>query len=464
MSEFKYACPVCGQHISCDSSQSGTVMECPTCFQKITVPQAPSDAGQKFILTGSKVTDRKIPLLADTGGAIVGKPKAPLATGLLVFVLLAAAGAGVYFFLVKPPAVGPSGAGTSSVSSWSALNVGDVDVGGSMTRTKAAVTLSGSGADIWHKSDAFYFVFKSVEGNGSLAAQVLGVQNTDEWAKGGVMIRATTNADSMFALASVRADGQAQLIWRSAKGAEAQASDLAGGPGYPKWVKIVRKGSLFSAYYNLDGGDTWLPLGEPQNIKMPHETQIGLAVCSHQAGALCAAQFSMVDLMTETKIGPRPGSGQVEEPAAPPASDTNWMLNLDGVTNISQAPVAGRIHGRNFLCHHATLQGGTLSLRGADGLGVAISFHGAPTESLAGQTINVSTNADKAARVTLYWKDGDQSQREKCDSGYALRLEFGPLAGNRISGKIHLCLPDNLKSYALGTFVAEIRQPKARRR
>jgi DNA-directed RNA polymerase subunit RPC12/RpoP len=42
MSEFKYACPVCGQHMKCDSSQSGTVMECPTCFQKITAPQAPA--------------------------------------------------------------------------------------------------------------------------------------------------------------------------------------------------------------------------------------------------------------------------------------------------------------------------------------------------------------------------------------------------------------------------------------
>jgi len=51
MSEFKYACPVCGQHIRCDSSQAGSVMECPTCFQKITVPQAPASEEQKLILT-----------------------------------------------------------------------------------------------------------------------------------------------------------------------------------------------------------------------------------------------------------------------------------------------------------------------------------------------------------------------------------------------------------------------------
>jgi DNA-directed RNA polymerase subunit RPC12/RpoP len=58
MSEFKYACPVCGQHIKCDSSQTGSTMVCPTCFQKIIVPQAPASDDQKLILTGIKVGDR----------------------------------------------------------------------------------------------------------------------------------------------------------------------------------------------------------------------------------------------------------------------------------------------------------------------------------------------------------------------------------------------------------------------
>jgi DNA-directed RNA polymerase subunit RPC12/RpoP len=59
MSEFKYACPVCGQHMMCDVSQAGSVMQCPTCFQKITAPQAPA-AGSKFILTGTQVSEKKI--------------------------------------------------------------------------------------------------------------------------------------------------------------------------------------------------------------------------------------------------------------------------------------------------------------------------------------------------------------------------------------------------------------------
>ncbi len=62
MSEFKYACPVCGQHIKCDSTQAGTTMECPTCFQKIVVPQAPASDNQKFILHGTKVgAERPVP-------------------------------------------------------------------------------------------------------------------------------------------------------------------------------------------------------------------------------------------------------------------------------------------------------------------------------------------------------------------------------------------------------------------
>ena len=71
MSEFKYACPVCGQHIKCDSSQTGTVMDCPTCFQKIVVPQAPADADPKFILTGTQYVEKKAP---DTSVMAAGSP------------------------------------------------------------------------------------------------------------------------------------------------------------------------------------------------------------------------------------------------------------------------------------------------------------------------------------------------------------------------------------------------------
>src|SRR5512143_3766686 len=55
MSEFKFACPVCGQHITADASTTGGQIDCPTCFQKIVVPQAPASPDTKLILSAAQV-------------------------------------------------------------------------------------------------------------------------------------------------------------------------------------------------------------------------------------------------------------------------------------------------------------------------------------------------------------------------------------------------------------------------
>ena len=95
MSEFKYACPVCGQHIKCDSSQTGSTMVCPTCFQKIIVPQAPATDDQKFILSGSQVGDR--PPVKDpeanpyAATQVKGFPGAVVVMLILLFIGVAAA-------------------------------------------------------------------------------------------------------------------------------------------------------------------------------------------------------------------------------------------------------------------------------------------------------------------------------------------------------------------------------------
>jgi hypothetical protein len=99
MSEFKYACPVCGQHIKCDSSQAGTVMTCPTCFQQITVPSAPATEDQKFIITGTKVgNERPIPR------AIEPAPTVPATTGFsgtavvaIILVFICGVAAAIYY-------------------------------------------------------------------------------------------------------------------------------------------------------------------------------------------------------------------------------------------------------------------------------------------------------------------------------------------------------------------------------
>ena len=120
MSEFKFACPVCGQHMICDASRGGSVMECPTCFQKILAPQA-SLANAKLILTGIKVSEKKIPARGD-GGTENNFPTALLTSALVVALLV---GAAMFVFRKQifdnaPPvsAVRVNAAPTASDTNW----------------------------------------------------------------------------------------------------------------------------------------------------------------------------------------------------------------------------------------------------------------------------------------------------------------------------------------------------------
>jgi len=290
MSEFKYACPVCGQHIKCDSSQAGSQMECPTCFQKITVPQAPSIAGQKFIITGTKVGERPAPNIPEDRVVAAAGKKFPIAAVIILLALVCAAGAAVVAFRGK--------------------------------------------------------IFKSAGGGAP----------TNEIASGSVE--------------------------------------------------------------------------QPAPARNPTPTR------------------------------PRPA------PAAPPANDTNWTLKLNAEA-IPDSTAAGRIHGQDFIVERASLQNGTLTLRsgtrGAVTFGVLINFGSAQPQTLAGQSLNITTNTPTAARITLIWQDGGKTARQNLDGGYAMRLNFGQVSGARISGKIYFCAPDETKSYVAGTFNADIRTPRPTR-
>jgi DNA-directed RNA polymerase subunit RPC12/RpoP len=146
---------------------------------------------------------------------------------------------------------------------------------------------------------------------------------------------------------------------------------------------------------------------------------------------------------------------------APPANDTNWTLNLNGMA-IPDSTAAGRIKGRDFICQHAYFSGGYLSLHDEDS-SYSINFSGAAAEALAGKSLNVMTNAPQAAHISLRWKDGDQNMRESFTNDYAMLLDFDSVTSGRISGKIYLCTSDEQKSYVAGTFTAEIRKGKPKK-
>ena len=101
MSEFKFACPVCGQHITADSSTSGGQLECPTCFQKIVVPQAPTSQDSKFILSASQVAKPR-PVSAEAASQLgplqTSSSRSSVPATIALVVLVCAAGAALFVF------------------------------------------------------------------------------------------------------------------------------------------------------------------------------------------------------------------------------------------------------------------------------------------------------------------------------------------------------------------------------
>ena len=285
MSEFKFACPVCGQHMQCDSSQGGSVMECPTCFQKITAPQAPSSDEQKFIITGTKKGDRPASTIPETAAnftpAKKGFPGALVV--VIIFILIGAAVAFVY-------------RGT---------------------------------------------IFKSAN-------------------------PPVTPANSLLPSTAVVS------------------------PSTPFPVVMVPAG---------------LPL---------------------------------------------------------PAGTEYWTLNVNAV-GTPEVPAGGKVHGKFFTGQKMVLNADGLTIRTASfppEAGITVYLRPDPIESLFGKSIAFETNTPGAPPVFLRWKDAQGHAAQHAETGYAMRIEFGQPAGDTISGKIYLCTPDEMKSYVVGRFNAEIVKPK----
>ncbi|MGB2864429.1 MAG: discoidin domain-containing protein, partial [Sedimentisphaerales bacterium] len=177
---------------------------------------------------------------------------------------------------------------------------------GSFTEAPAGTyTMTASGADIWNQADEFHYAFKMLTGPGSIIARVESVEQTDDWAKAGVMIRETLDAGSKFAavyITPTNTDGSATngCRFQTRKDADAGAtsdSDVATSEETaivaPYWVKLERDvAGNFRGYYSSNGA-TWQSMAwNPQSISMSLNVYVGLALTSHDTGATCQAKFS----------------------------------------------------------------------------------------------------------------------------------------------------------------------------
>jgi|GEM_PF-190187 len=173
---------------------------------------------------------------------------------------------------------------------------------GFIERSSGDIVMSAAGADIFGTADQFRFVYKPLTGNATITAQVWSMDNTHAWAKAGVMIRESLNADAKHAMLVVT-PGNGVSFQRRTLASDASAFNAVAGIQTPQWLKLTRTGDVFTAQYSPDGS-VWQDVTATDeagnridvSIPMSGAVYIGLALTSHNVDTLTVGQFTDISV------------------------------------------------------------------------------------------------------------------------------------------------------------------------
>src|SRR5207237_5085329 len=165
--------------------------------------------------------------------------------------------------------------------------------------------------------------------------------NSNTCAKAAVMLRQSSDANSAYYAAFVTPGNGIVVQYRASAGATAQwPARLSGTP--PTYLQVGRVGSTFTAYTSSDGV-TWTAIpGSTVTLSISGSILQGLAVTSHNPGALSTVTIDTVNINT-TPPPPPP-------PPPPPACPSGWSC-----ADVGSPALAGS----------QSLNAGTWTVRGA---------------------------------------------------------------------------------------------------
>jgi hypothetical protein len=169
----------------------------------------------------------------------------------------------------------------------------------------SAYAILTSGADMWQDGggafDEYGTIYHddAIAGSGTVTARVTHVDNTNSWAKAGVVVRndlTGAGASAGYAVMVVTPGNGVAFQWDSDGNGYLDSSSGAGGIQAPAWVRLVRAGAEASGYYSTNGVD-WIKVGPTVNLAGIAATQdAGLIATSHAPGATGQYSFSDVSV------------------------------------------------------------------------------------------------------------------------------------------------------------------------
>ena len=234
---------------------------------------------------------------------------------------------------------------SQSGGDWQNQDIGDVGYTGNAVFAEGTWTIEASGNDIWNTTDEFHYAYQPLSGDGQIIARVVSIENTNSWAKAGVMIRETLDGNSKHAMMVVTSGNGTAFQRRTSTGSSSSHTAGSSVPA-PYWVKIIRSGDILTGYESPDGS-IWTEV-DNVSISMVTDVYVGLAVTSHNDGDICTAVLDNVGFNTityETFEEQKLSSEDTSITITTPATNTGDLLiaavATDGDTSSSLEPPFG---------------------------------------------------------------------------------------------------------------------------
>ena len=196
---------------------------------------------------------------------------------------------------VKPAAIFAASPSVNTLPvPWASSDIGAVKGPGTTDYSAGSFKVISNGIDIWGTADAFRYTYQTLAGNGSITTRVAAVEDTGGWAKVGVMVRETLNANSKQAMVMVTPGNGVDLQYRTSTGG---SSTSVAGPVVtaPEWVRLTRTGNLLEAFASPDGV-VWTSFGSI-TISMANTVYFGLAADSSTTTTLNTSTFDSVSVV-----------------------------------------------------------------------------------------------------------------------------------------------------------------------
>jgi hypothetical protein len=176
----------------------------------------------------------------------------------------------------------------------------------SATRTGNMWSIKAGGHDIWGEADQFTFAYKTMSGDFDVTATVhsLDLEHVNDWSKAGIMARQDLSPGSKNVMVAPRGlDDLVTFQWReAADGSSSSERVTPADAPRPVTIRLTRTGNEFMGGWSLDGGATWeanvtrdgVTPTPPAVVEMTDPILLGIAVTSHTAGVIAAAEVEVL--------------------------------------------------------------------------------------------------------------------------------------------------------------------------